>query len=172
MSFSKPQVSFSSNIASLYSVMRHNPLYFFGSKIIYFVQKKPIKVKIFETFECKGQNSSNSSCQVWNDKSINSSSNFALLCKFCTHAFSTSDKRIPSKSQFWVFQVLWLKFIILLISFSKPQVSFSSDFQILYTFSKRSLSKYKVVEMPQKLSKVWRVSWHWRVLQYLKKNWL
>ena len=27
-------------------------------------------MKIFETFKCSGQNSSNSSCQFWNDKSI------------------------------------------------------------------------------------------------------
>ena len=46
------------------------PLYFFNSNIIYFVQKEPIKVQIFETFECSGQNSSNCSCQFWNCKSI------------------------------------------------------------------------------------------------------
>ena len=46
------------------------PLYFFSSNIIYFGQKQPIKVQIFEIFECSGQNSSNSSCQFWNDKSI------------------------------------------------------------------------------------------------------
>ena len=39
------------------------PLYFFSSNKIYFAQKEPIKMKIFETFECLGQNSSNSSCQ-------------------------------------------------------------------------------------------------------------
>ena len=27
-------------------------------------------MKIFETFKCSGQNSSNSSCQLWNDKSV------------------------------------------------------------------------------------------------------
>ena len=45
-------------------------LYFFSSNSIYIAQKKPIKVKIFETFECSGQNFSNSLCQFWNDKSI------------------------------------------------------------------------------------------------------
>ena len=45
------------------------PLYFFSSNNIYFAQKEPIKVKIFET-ECSGQNLSNSSCQFWNDKLI------------------------------------------------------------------------------------------------------
>ena len=51
------------------------PLYFFSSNNIYFAQKEPIKVKIFETFECSGQNLSNSFCQFWSDKSI--------LSKFC-----------------------------------------------------------------------------------------
>ena len=45
-------------------------LYFFSSNNIYFAQKEHIKMKIFETFKCLGQNLSNSSCQLWNDKSI------------------------------------------------------------------------------------------------------
>ena len=45
------------------------PLYFFSSNIIYFGQKEPIKEYIFQTFECLGQNSSNSTCQFWNNKS-------------------------------------------------------------------------------------------------------
>ena len=35
------------------------PLYFFSSNNIYFAQKEPIKVKMFETFESSGQNLSN-----------------------------------------------------------------------------------------------------------------
>ena len=46
------------------------PVYFLGSNNIYFAQKDPIRVNIFETFECSGQNLSNSLCQFWNDKSI------------------------------------------------------------------------------------------------------
>ena len=46
------------------------PLYFFSPNNIYFVQKKPIKVKLFETFKCSCQNLSNSSYKFWNDKSI------------------------------------------------------------------------------------------------------
>ena len=46
------------------------PLYFFSSNNIYFPQKEPIKMKIFETFTCSGQNLSNSLCQFWNDESI------------------------------------------------------------------------------------------------------
>ena len=46
------------------------PLYFFSSSNIYFAQREPNKVKIFEIFECSGQNLSNSLCQFWNNKSI------------------------------------------------------------------------------------------------------
>ena len=46
------------------------PLYFSSSNNIYFVQKEPIKMTIFETFECSGQILLNSLCQFWNDKSI------------------------------------------------------------------------------------------------------
>ena len=46
------------------------PLYLFSSNNIYFAQKEPIKVNIFETFECWGQNLSNSLRQFWNDKLI------------------------------------------------------------------------------------------------------
>ena len=46
------------------------PLYFSGSNNIYFAQREHIKMKIFEAFKCSGQNSSKSSCQLWNGKSI------------------------------------------------------------------------------------------------------
>ena len=46
------------------------PLYFFRSNNIYFAQKEAIKIKIFETYECSGQNFSNFLYQFWKDKSI------------------------------------------------------------------------------------------------------
>ena len=46
------------------------PLYFFSSNNIYFAQREHIKMKIFGTFKCSSENSSNSSCQFWNDRSI------------------------------------------------------------------------------------------------------
>ena len=70
MSFFEPQGSFSSNFAPLFSVIKDRALYIFSSKNKYFAQKEPIKAKMFETFECSGQNLSNFLCQFWNDKSI------------------------------------------------------------------------------------------------------
>ena len=46
-----------------------NPLYFFRSNVTYFVRMGPIKVQIFETFECPNQNSPNS-CHFWNNKLV------------------------------------------------------------------------------------------------------
>ena len=46
------------------------PLYFFSSNNTYFAQKEHIKINFFETFKCLGQNSPNSWCQFWNDKSF------------------------------------------------------------------------------------------------------
>ena len=46
------------------------PLFLFSSNNIYFAQKESIKMKIFETFDCSGQNLSNCLCQFWNGKSI------------------------------------------------------------------------------------------------------
>ena len=44
--------------------------YSFSSNNIYFGQKEPIKVKMFDNLECSGQNLSNCLSQFWNDKSI------------------------------------------------------------------------------------------------------
>ena len=49
-------------------------LYFLSLSIIYFDQKQPIKVQIFEIFECLGQHLLNSSCQFWTSQ---------FLFKFC-----------------------------------------------------------------------------------------
>ena len=147
MTFPKPQVSFSSNFA--YSSMPWNmiPLHFFSSNIMYFVQIEPIKVQVFETFECLGKNSSNSSSQFWNDKSIPlqilyHSSLPWLHCKYYAHKFPTLDKRIPSKSRFWDFQRLWWKFAILPMSFSKQQVSFPSNVASVFIVMKDNSSVF------------------------------
>ena len=65
-----------------------------------------------------------------------------LPCKFVAHAFSTLDKRIPWRYQFWHFQLFWWKFAKLLMSFSKPQVSFSSNFTWLFSVMKILLCNF------------------------------
>ena len=71
------------------------PLCIFSSNIIYFVQKKPIKEQIFETFKCLGQNSSNLKRQV------SSTSNFASFFIVMAHNSSVNFKLIHF--------LLWIK---------------------------------------------------------------
>ena len=68
------------------------PLYFFSSYNICFAQKKIIKVKVFETSECSGQNVSNSLCQFWNGKSISLQILYpsSVLWKVTSLSFSSS----------------------------------------------------------------------------------
>ena len=63
VSFETTKVNSSPNFVSLFSFMKDKFYVLFSSNNIYFAQKEPIKVKIFETFECPGQNLSNSLCQ-------------------------------------------------------------------------------------------------------------
>ena len=60
--------------SSLFS-WKITPLYFFSSNNIYFSQKEPIKMNIFETFKCSGQNPP--------DSLYNFEMTGQFLCKFC-----------------------------------------------------------------------------------------
>ena len=80
------------------------PLYFFSSNDIYFAQKEPIKMKIFESFECSGQTLSNSLRQFWNIKLIPLQilhlplvSWKLFLCTFLAQRIYTLLKRSPIK---------------------------------------------------------------------------
>ena len=75
LSFLKQQISFISNFF-YQSLVPSNitSLYFLSWIIIYLGQKQPIKVQIFEIFECLSQNLLNSSCQFWTSQ---------FLFKFC-----------------------------------------------------------------------------------------
>ena len=102
------------------------PLYFCSSSNIYFGHKEPIKTKkFFKLLECSGQNL----CEVHvNFKTTNQffltfcvtlHCHDKLHCKFEAHTFSTLDKKVLSKFQFWHLQVLWWKFAKFLMLFSK-----------------------------------------------------
>ena len=113
------------NYTSLCFQILHHSLVSRKIAPLYFL-KQPIKVQIFESFECLGENSSSSSYPFWNYESIplqiflHSSVSFhrthVISRKFLAHAFSIVDKRIPWKYQFWHFQVLWWKFAKFLMS--------------------------------------------------------
>ena len=70
MSFFKAQVTFPLNFASIFSTIRHNSSVLFLAQHYILSSKEPIKEQFFQIFECSSQNSLNSSCQFWNNKSI------------------------------------------------------------------------------------------------------
>ena len=100
--------NFPSNKAVFLQILHHSSmswkitsLYFFSSNNTYFAQKEPIKVKIFQTFECSDQNLSNSLSRFWNDKSIS----LQIL-----YPYSVSWKIAPLYTLFWLKQyILCLK---------------------------------------------------------------
>ena len=98
MAFCKPQVSFSSNIASFFNVIKKTLLYFFSSNIEYFVQKKPIKVQIFEIFECFGWNSSNYSCHF----EVTSQFPFNSWTFWYGKVFQSFAEAIPMSYSIWL----------------------------------------------------------------------
>ena len=110
-------------------------LYFLSWSIIYFDEKQPIKVQIFEIFECLGQHLVNSSCQFWTSQFLfNCFSNTFFIV--ITHNFPVNFEliyflvgKVPIFSP--NFQVLWWKLAKFLMLFSKPHISFSSNFASL-----------------------------------------
>ena len=75
------------------------PLYFFSSNNIYFAQKEPIKVNIFETFECSGQKFVNFLMPICKQH-VDSSPNFVSLFSFTKdkfYFFSSNNIYFPQK---------------------------------------------------------------------------
>ena len=147
---------FFSNFAPLFSVMKDNSSVLFEVKRYILCTKGTNQSKNFDNFVCSDQNSPNP-CHFWNNKSV--------VLQILSHSSVSRD--------------------------ITPLYFFSSNF--IYTFNKRSLSKYRFGEISHEQSKVeilhfdgfhlsksYKVSakkiknsylsWHWRVMQSLKKN--
>ena len=67
MSILRRQVDSSPNFVSSSVSWKITPVYVFSLNNMYFAQKEPIEMKIFETFKRLGQIFSNSLCQCWNE---------------------------------------------------------------------------------------------------------
>ena len=126
------------------------PLYLFRSNSIYFAQKEPIKVKFFETFECSGQNVSNSLCQFSNDKSIllqilypSSVSWKTTRLYFFRSKIKYFAQAANESASFGDFQVLALNFTKFL-SFLKQQISFSSNFALIFKVIRYDIRYHKI----------------------------
>ena len=114
--FENTKVTFPSNLVLIFSAIRHNSSALFLAQTLYtLVTRSQLK----SIFGCLSQNSLNSSFQFWNenssfqfknDKSIPlqilhyfSMSWHIIHLEILRSHFSTLDRRIPSKSQFWHF---------------------------------------------------------------------
>ena len=129
------------------------PLYFFRTNVVYVAWRGPIKVQILETFECSDQNSLNS-CHFWNK----------LVFPQILHDSSVSWD-ITKHSAFFLAEIL--------CTFNKRSLLkyfCTLHFFWIMHFDELLLWKsYKV--LVKKVQKSY-LSWHWRVMQSLKKNWL
>ena len=144
------QKSFFSNFASVFSFMKDH-LYYFRSNVIYFAQKEPIKVQIFENFECSGENLPNSLCLFPNHKSV--------FLQILYH-FSVSWDITPLYFFSWNFIYFQQKESIK-VQLVKFHVS--SQKCEIFNFDGLLLSKsYKV--SAKKVQKSY-LSWHWRLMQ-------
>ena len=137
---------------------------------MYFVQKEPIKVQVFETF-LSARVEIHQIPHLTLERQVNSSSNFASYFIVTTDNSSVNCKlihfvlRIKGSHQspnFKIFQLLWWKSTIFLMLFWKIQVSFPSNFasifsvikllctclaQTLYTLFKRNPLKWKFLRV-------------------------
>ena len=97
MSFLEPRVSFSSNFASLFSVMRHNSSVLFHVIFVCFGQMDPIKVHIFRL--------STTRMKINQISYVKSQFSFKLCNTFCNtncQTFRCSNESSPNSScHFW-----------------------------------------------------------------------
>ena len=124
---------------------------------MYLVLKEQIKVHILETSECLGQNSPNS-CHFWNNISVlfrilhHSSVSWDItLLYFFSWSFMFFQQKEPIKIQIWwnlMQAVTSLTFCTLMGSFCPNDIVSTTKVQKSY------------------------LSWHRRLIQSLKKNWL
>ena len=142
MSFLKAQVSFPLNCASIFSAIKHNSSVLFLAQTLYTLFKKFWDFLVLESKFGK--------CLMSILKrQVNSSSNFALFFIAMTHNSSLNFKlihfllcmkRSPQNPNLETFKCFGENLPTFLMSFSKPQVSFSSNFSWLFSVMKDNSS--------------------------------
>ena len=124
MLFFKPHVSFPLKFASTFSVMTHNSSEIFLLKSYIFWTKRAHQCTIFQTFECSNQSSPNSPCHFWNHK--------ITFVYFFSSNLIYFGQRETIEVTFLDFWVLEWKFTKFLMSYLKPQESFSLNLASLF----------------------------------------
>ena len=148
MSFLKAQVSFPSNIVSVFSAIKHNsPISFLPQTLYTLFKRSPLKCKFFRFSSARAKlpqipyvNFELTSQFLFRFSIILHCHDTKLPCQFQAHTFSTLDQSIPSKSQFFDFPVFWWKFTKFLMSFLKLHVSFRSSVASIFSAIKHNSS--------------------------------
>ena len=109
------------------------PLYFFRSNNKYFPQKEPMKMQIFETFECSGQNLPNS-CHFWNNRSV-----FLQISHQSSGSWDITPLHFLAKILYAIKVKIWWNFTWAVQSLKFCTLLLCSNFapfaQIMYSFS-------------------------------------
>ena len=114
MSFLKAQFSFPSNVASVFSAIKHNsPILYLAQTLYTLLKKSPLKCKFLRFssawVKISHVNFELTSQFLFKFCIIRHCHDTQLPCKFEAHTFLTLDKTMPSRSQFGDFHVLWWK---------------------------------------------------------------
>ena len=124
MSFLKAHVIFPSNVASIFSAIKHNSSILSLAQTLFNLVKSSL-------LKCKSLRFLCARFKICQIPRVNFELTNQFLFGFCiilhyhdtrlprkfkAHTFSTLDKRMPSRSQFGDFQVLWWKFAKFLMS--------------------------------------------------------
>ena len=146
MSVLKWQVNSFLNFVSFFIVMTHNSSVNFKLIHFFFWIKESHQSPNFETFKCYGKNLLISSCHFPSHKSVfletlhHSSLSWNIThLYFLGQKLCTLHKGNQSKWKFWEFWVLRSKFTMF-VSFSKQQISFSSNFASLFNVMRNNSS--------------------------------
>ena len=141
MSFLKAQVTFPLNFASIFNAIRHNSSVLFLAQTLYFGQRSPLISNLFKVFKCPSQNLSNSSCQFWNDISLqilhysSLSWHITPLEILWSYLFYIGQKNSINVPILTLSSAL-VKIYQILKSVFKPQFRFSSKFAYLFSVMK------------------------------------
>ena len=140
---------FPSNMSVFFQILQHSSISWkISSSNTYFSQKEPIKKKIFDTFECSGQNLSNSLQPFSNDKSIalqilylsSVSWNIIRLYFFSPNNIHFAGKEPIQMKIFETFWVLRSNFVKFLMPSLKRRVKSSKNFVSFFSFMKGNSS--------------------------------
>ena len=137
------------------------PLYFFRWNVTYFPQKNPIKVHIFETFECSDQKSLNSchfwpnSYQFWNKKLVfihilHHSSVSLNITPFFNWFLESSNRSSLSKYKFGRISCEQFKVCTLISSFCPNHIKF------LLEKNRKVISHHE--NFKEKLTLIWNMT--------------